>query len=59
MVSKQSLAKLVANAAIKDQYKKQLNRVRGNGSETNCIETAVDGVLKNLPAASTASLKFR
>ena len=56
MVTKETLAKLTANAAIKDQYKKQLNRVRGNGSDTKSIETAVEGVLTNLPAASAGSL---
>ena len=56
MVTKKTLANLVANAAIKDQYKKQLTRVRASGSETRCIETAVQGVIKNLPAAETGSL---
>lgn len=56
MVTKKTLANLVAHAAIKDQYKKQLTRVRASGSETRCIATAVQGVIKNLPAAETGSL---
>lgn len=56
MVTKHTLAKLTANAAIKDQYKKQLNRVKASGCETKCIESAVVGVLKNLPVAATGSL---
>jgi hypothetical protein len=56
MVTKKTLANLVANTAIKDQYKKQLTRVRASGSETRCIEAAVQGVIKNLPAAETGSL---
>lgn len=55
MVTKQNLARLAA-AAIKDQYAKQLSRVKKNGQQTDKIEDAVDKVIANLPKASTGSL---
>lgn len=56
MVTKKILAKLMAKATIKDQYKKQLARVKATNLETKCIETAVDDVLTKLPTAATGSL---
>ena len=48
--------KRFAAAAIKDQYTRQLNRVRANEQQTDKIEGAVDEVIANLPKASTGSL---
>src|SRR5205085_1076414 len=51
-----TLAKIAANATVKDQYAKQLARVKKNGEQTNKIAYAVDDVVKKLPKASTGSL---
>ncbi|MGH7181701.1 MAG: Z1 domain-containing protein, partial [Nitrospiraceae bacterium] len=56
MMTNKTLAKLMTKATIKDQYKKQLARVRATNFETKCIEPTVDGVLTKLPKASTGSL---
>lgn len=48
--------KLDAQAALKDQYKKQLNRLAATGQQTECIDEAVKGVIANLPTASPGSL---
>jgi hypothetical protein len=56
MVTKEVLAQLAANAAIKDQYKKQLDRVKARGEQIDKIAEAVDGVIKTLPTASAGSL---
>ena len=50
------LAKIAANATVKDQYKKQLARVKKKGDQTEMIAEAVDEVVRKLPKASTASL---
>jgi hypothetical protein len=55
MVTQKNLAKLAA-AAIKDQYAKQLSRVKASGQQTDKIEEAVDKVITNLPKALTGSL---
>ncbi|HEV7514534.1 MAG TPA: Z1 domain-containing protein, partial [Candidatus Acidoferrum sp.] len=51
-----NLAELATKAGVKDQYAKQLNRVKAKGEQTDCIEEAVEGVINSLPKASTASL---
>ena len=56
MITKADISKLVAGVGTKDQYKKQLNRVKAAGLDTSCIEAAVTGVMKNLPKASAGSL---
>lgn len=38
-----------------DQYQKQLGRIRQEGNETECIETAVEGALENLGGESQKS----
>ncbi len=55
MVTKRNLKKLAA-ATIKDQYTKQLNRVKASGQQMDKIANAVDEVIKNLPMASAGSL---
>jgi hypothetical protein len=56
MVNKKTLAKIAANATVKDQYKNQLARVIKRGEQTELIADAVDEVIKKLPKASTGSL---
>ncbi len=56
MVTKEVLAKLVANATVKDQYKKQITRIKARQEQTDKIAEAVDGAMKMLPTASTGSL---
>ena len=56
MVTKQALAKLVADAKVTDQYAKQLARVRSAGMQTDKIDDAVSHVIANLPVASAGSL---
>jgi hypothetical protein len=56
MVDKLDVLALVANAAIKDQYEKQINRIKARGEQTDCISDAVEAVVKNLPLAPTGSL---
>src|SRR5205823_6232383 len=55
MLDTQALAKLAANAVIKDQYKKQLARVKKSG-QTDMIAEAVDETIKKVPTASKGSL---
>lgn len=55
-MEKQTLAKIVANATVKDQYKKQMARVKTSGAKTDMIADAVDGAMQKLPKASTGSL---
>jgi hypothetical protein len=56
MATKPNFDKLDAEATLKDQYKKQLNRLAAAGQQTDCISDAVDGVIANLPTASPGSL---
>jgi hypothetical protein len=56
MAKKPDLKKLAAKAAITDQYKKQLNRVKDRGEQTDCIDDAVGDAIKKLPSASGGSL---
>lgn len=56
MVDKQTLAQLAADAVIKDQYKKQLARVKKRGRQTDMIAEAVDETIKKVPTASNGSL---
>ncbi|MCE9556602.1 MAG: Z1 domain-containing protein [Planctomycetes bacterium] len=55
-MDKNTLAKIAANATIKDQYKKQLARVKKTGAKPDQIVEAVDGTRQKLPKASTGSL---
>ena len=55
MVTQKKLEKLAA-AKIKNQYAKQLNRVKISDQQTDKIENAVDEVIENLPKAPTGSL---
>lgn len=50
------LANLAAKAAVKDQYQKQLNRLRSQNQQTDRIEEAVKDALENLPIAKSGSL---
>ncbi len=50
------LAKLAAQAVIKNRYSLQLNRIREEKLQTDCIKEAVAGVVKNLPTAPSGSL---
>lgn len=56
MATKAHLAKLAAAAVIKNQYEKQLDRVKASKQETKCIESAVAGVMKNLPLADSGAI---
>ena len=56
MPSKPDFAALAARAAVKDRYKIQLLRVKGEKQQTDCIEDAVDRVVASLPNAPSASL---
>lgn len=56
MVSKKILAQVVASAAVKNQYDKQLVRVEQEQKQTRMIDDAVDQVVKNLSKASVGSL---
>src|SRR5262245_27023290 len=56
MVKSPDLKQLAAKAAITNQYKKQLNRVKAGGAQTDCIDNAVKDAIKNLPAAASGSL---
>jgi len=55
-MNKQTLAKLVAGAAARDQYKNQLSRLEAAKKQTDMVDDAVKQVLKNIPKASTGSL---
>src|SRR5262245_3241027 len=55
-VKNPDLRQLAAKAVITNQYKKQLNRVKSSGAQTDCIDDAVKEVIKNLPAAASGSL---
>lgn len=55
-MTKEKLAQIKANAAIKCQYQKQLERVKKTGAQTEMIAEAVDEAVKKLPKASTGSL---
>lgn len=56
ILNKHALENLVKKASIGRQYDKQLERVKANGSQTDCIEQAVDGVIRNMPAEKSGSL---
>jgi hypothetical protein len=56
MATKEFLAELAANATVKDQYKKQLARIKARNEQTDKISEAVDAAIKTLPTASTGSL---
>lgn len=50
------LEQLLATPGPKNQYEKQLKRVKGDGKDTKYIETAITGVVSKLPEASKGSL---
>ncbi len=56
MVDKQTIKRLVANATVKDQFKKQLERVARDGSQTQMIASTVEEVIKKLAAPATGSI---
>lgn len=56
MAKKLDVAQLVKAATLPDQYRKQLDRVKGDAHETEMIEETVKGVLDNLPKAKGNSL---
>lgn len=55
-MNKQTLAKIAAKAIVKDQYKKQLARLKKQGIDTAMVVQAVDDAMEKLPKASTGSL---
>ena len=55
-MNKQTIAKIAANAIVKDQYKKQLARLKKQDIDSFMIVQAVDDALQKLPKASTGSL---
>jgi hypothetical protein len=56
MLTKETLAKLTANAVVKNQYAKQLARVEKSGAQTEMIAAAVDDAISKMPKASKGSL---
>jgi hypothetical protein len=56
MAKKDILAKIAKKAVVKDQYQKQIARVKASGQESNKIAAAVDEAIATLPNASTGSL---
>src|SRR2546427_13024796 len=56
MAATPDLTKLAAQAAVRNRYKLQLDRLRAKNQQTDCIEEAVEGVTNNLPAAQSGSL---
>ena len=56
MGAKPDFSALKAKAALKDRYQKQLNRVKANGEQTDCIDEAVTAVADTLPKAASTSL---
>ena len=47
-MDKKLLEELTAEACLKDQYERQLQRMRAQSHQTDCVEQAVDGVMNNL-----------
>ncbi|SMH62753.1 Z1 domain-containing protein [Azospirillum agricola] len=56
MTSLFDLAKFKDKAKLKDRYAKQLQRLQSDDIQTDCIETAVNGAVKNLTTAKTSAL---
>lgn len=50
------IEKFKRKAKLNDRYAKQLQRLRGKGIDTGCIEKAVDGAMKNLAPEKASSL---
>lgn len=50
------IAKLKAKAKLTDRYQKQLNRLKLEGIQTECIEQAVNGTIAKLEAQSATSM---
>ena len=55
-MNKETLANIAAKAVIKDQYKKQLARLKKQGLNIDMVVQAVDQAMQKLPNASTGSL---
>ena len=55
-MNKDTLTKIAAKAIIRDQYKKQLARLKKADINTDMIVQAVDEAMQKLPKASTGSL---
>ena len=47
---------LASQAALKDQYRKQLNRLAAESQQTDCVDQAVSGVLASLRSGSRKAL---
>ena len=56
MLKPVNIAKFKKKASLKNRYSKQLRRLRSQGIQTNCIETAVKNAVANLAKTKTASL---
>lgn len=56
MVAKKTLERIAKKATVRDQYKKQLIRVKKDGNKTVEIEAAVDQAIVKLPKAAKGSL---
>ena len=56
MAKKIDLSKLASKATIKDQFQRQLARVKRTGAQTEMIAAAVGDVVKKLPTASMGSI---
>lgn len=56
MDKKPNIKALKEKAALKDRYRKQLNRVKANGEQTDCIDEAVTAVTDTLPKTASTSL---
>jgi hypothetical protein len=55
-MNKETLTKITAKAVIKDQYDKQLTRLKKASIDPSMIVQAVEDAMKKLPKASTGSL---
>jgi hypothetical protein len=47
---------LAQQVALKDQFQRQLNRLKASGQQTDCVEDAANGVLANLAAGPPSAL---
>lgn len=56
MVAKKTLERIAKKATVREQYKKQLIRVKNDGNKTVEIEAAVDQAIVKLPKAAKGSL---
>ena len=56
MVAKKTLKRIAKKATVRNQYKKQLIRVKKDGKQTGQIKAAVDEAIVKLPKAAKGSL---